>query len=254
MHGLMTESQLSRLRKLVSQDELDQALQELTSLADGQSWQSQVILFSSRWHAFKKEVRAGLIYPQNIPVDRNRLSYSFLELLNEIEEEGATARLQAMPEQESPHAVVRQLLEVLAESKKGFTGQIQVRDLLVKKLKERLEITRYVPLEEFIEQHYDQMTAEERQLHASMRHFTEHIIARYNRRALELVIRHPELKEDIPKLAQLDRHLIVWLGKFEGLFQITPGMGLVYAGVIEKVPFPRGIEKELQAYLDATSG
>ncbi|MCB0639627.1 MAG: hypothetical protein KDC54_23545 [Lewinella sp.] len=246
----MTDEQITHLRALVAQNELDQALTELMDLGKDREWQPQVILFSSRWHALQKEVRDGLIYPQNVPVDRNRLIYSFLELLNEIDAEAASARLQALPGEESPRAVVRQLLDVLAETRRGFNGQLQVRDLLVSKLKERLDIRRHIPLEDFIEQYYEEMTEEERKLHQSMRHFTEAIIAKYNRRALELVIRHPGLREDIPQLAQLDRHLIVWLGKFEGLFQITPGMGLVYAGVKEKVPFPRGIEKQLQAFLD----
>lgn len=245
----MRYEELSRIRQLLAEDQMEEATAALLNAVTGPPWREQAILLSSRWRSFQKELRQGLVYADHAAVDKNRIVYGYLGLLTEIEEKLAEDYLHGLDPLAASKEAAEQLLGVLAESYRGFSEQVKVRDLLARQLKERLGPVDHVFFEDLFERHYDQMNEDERKLHASIRHFTQNVIARYNQRALELVIRHPAMKEEVPLLRALERHLLVWLGKFEGLFQITPGMSLVYAGVKERVPFPSGVERQLRTYL-----
>ena len=56
----------------------------------------------------------------------------------------------------------------------------------------------------------------------------------------------------MPRLSDLRTHLVVWLNKYDGLFVSTPEMCVLYVGVEDGVPFPRGIERSIQEWLDSS--
>ncbi|MEL6629757.1 MAG: hypothetical protein AAFQ92_30075, partial [Bacteroidota bacterium] len=118
-------------------------------------------------------------------------------------------------------------------------------------LKNRLSVDERLEYEDFLDRYYTHMNDEELASHQSIREFTERILNKYNRKALELILGNEELKESVPKLHELERHLLVWIGKFETAFKEQPAISLVYVGVKEKVPFPPGIERELKEYLES---
>jgi hypothetical protein len=156
------------------------------------------------------------------------------------------------PESETEEALaVKELLDILATSYVTFVAQCRVRDDLVSMMRERLKITEELEYERFFARYYALMNDEERQLHSTIRNYTAGILSQYNRHALEILQQHSELSKQINSLPDLKRHLIIWLSKYEGVFQHTASMCLVYVGVEEGVPFPRGVERELESYLDS---
>jgi hypothetical protein len=154
-------------------------------------------------------------------------------------------------QQLSNRELVKKLLEILKETEKGFSAQNKIRNQLYNIVKGRLGIAGYPQYEDFFTQYYPDMNSDELELHATLRYYTENILNNYNRKALELILGNEELMQAVPKLKALEKHLLVWLGKFEQLFHRFPSHGLIYAGVKEQVPFPHGIERELKAYLNS---
>jgi hypothetical protein len=93
------------------------------------------------------------------------------------------------------------------------------------------------------------MAPEEYRLHATMRNYTATVLSEYNKKALSLIEQHPSLQEKIPRLKELWRHLNAWQNKYENVFKYAPSIGLIYVGVVEKIPFPKGIEVEIEEYI-----
>jgi hypothetical protein len=149
----------------------------------------------------------------------------------------------------SPLNVVQEILDLLEITYITFVAQCRVRDKLVEMLYNRLEIQAVYQYEELFSRYYDQMNTEERHFHKSLRTYTENTLYVHNNRILELIRKNLDLEQDIPSLKLLRQHLILWISKYDGLFQTTPSMALVYVGVEEKVPFPKKVQQELRAYL-----
>ena len=116
-------------------------------------------------------------------------------------------------------------------------------------MRKRLGISEHLEYERFFQRYHDRMDEEERHLHKTIRAYTSDALSKYNRRILDLLEQNPGLLQAVERLSELKRHLVVWFAKFNGVFSTSPSMCLVYVGVEEKVPFPKGIEDELQAYI-----
>lgn len=141
-----------------------------------------------------------------------------------------------------------QLLEYLEASYVGFKAQIHNRDELYRRVKSRLTITEQMSHEDFFATHFDDMNAFEKRLHKVIRKYTEYIKAN-NEEALKIVSKLKHLDKKIPGFPKLRRHLDFWLHKYDTLFMNDPAMCLVYTGVGEKIPFPKGVETEVKDYL-----
>ena len=146
---------------------------------------------------------------------------------------------------------VNDLLNTLETTYTTFLAQADIRDELFKMMRKRLGIFDNPQYEDFFRLYYPQMNPEERHLHDTMRGYTVHVLNEYNGHALKLLEQYPALKQQIARLGDLERHLIVWKGKYEGVFLPSPFMSLCYVGVRENVPFPSGIEDELRSYLNS---
>ena len=147
-------------------------------------------------------------------------------------------------------AAIRELLDILGTSYQTFVAQCRIRNEVVEEMRKRLKIEERLEYERFFSRYYSTMTDEERYLHNIIRSYTANVLSEYNARALEIMQQHPDLLDKINLLPELKRHLIIWLSKYKGVFQETKSMCLVYVGVEEKVPFPRGVEQELKTYLN----
>lgn len=143
----------------------------------------------------------------------------------------------------------RLLLRTLESTLATFEAQIEVRDELAAALQARLPGTAALQYEDLFSRHHAELTPDEARLHRSMRQYTEQAMYAYNRQALDLVRAHPHLRAAVPEVAALERHLEVWMDKYQKRFMVEPQMALCYVGVHEQVPFPQGIEAKLRAYL-----
>jgi hypothetical protein len=163
-------------------------------------------------------------------------------------------RFQAAVNAPADVLAARELLDVLDTTRTTFQAQCRVRNKLVAMMRRRLKIAHRYQYEEFFNRYYSEMDDEERHLHSTIRAYTANVLSEYNQRALEIIRNNPRLDEHIPSLHELRRHLIVWISKYQGVFHVSPQMCLVYVGVEERVPFPKGIERELYSYLTSRSG
>jgi hypothetical protein len=143
----------------------------------------------------------------------------------------------------------QEILDRLEITYIAFVAQCRVRNKLVEMLYSRLKIAVVYEYEELFSRYYDQMTDEERHFHNSIRSYTEHTLYVYNDQILKTIESVPELEKQIPSLKQLKKHLILWISKYNGLFQTTPHMCLVYVGVEERVPFPKNVQHEIRGFL-----
>lgn len=153
----------------------------------------------------------------------------------------------------SPQHVAQEILDLLDIAGTTFIAQSRIRNKLVEMLYNQLKIQYGYEYEELFSRYYEQMTPEERHYHATMRGYTSNILASHNKQVLELLKQHNQLIKLIPSLKQLRQHLTIWLAKYEGLFQNSPYMALVYIGVEEGVPFPHGVEQDIRQFLSTQS-
>lgn len=70
-------------------------------------------------------------------------------------------------------------------------------------------------------------------------------------RKLEIIESTPLILDEIPALEALRQHLVFWLNKYDRVFTKREEMCLVYTGVEDGVPFPAGVENNIQEWLDA---
>jgi hypothetical protein len=104
--------------------------------------------------------------------------------------------------------------------------------------------------EDFFFQYYDQLTKSELFEFRQIRAITETTIQTQNRDTWRILQANPTLIDAIPRLNDLRVHLTVWLNKYDGLFVNTREMCVLYTGVQDGVPFPRGIERSIQDWLE----
>lgn len=147
-------------------------------------------------------------------------------------------------------AKAQRLLDILLTTYPTFVAQANLRDTLVQKIKQRITVDDTLEYEAFFARYYNVMNKEELQLHATMRGYTKNILHDYNLQAYNLLNESAELSKAIPSAAKLIQHLRMWLTKFDTVFMKNESMCLLYVGVEEQVPFPIGIENEIEKYLE----
>jgi hypothetical protein len=124
----------------------------------------------------------------------------------------------------------------LRASRTAFVVQCAQRDRLEERLASRFQddLPEEPGYERLFTHLYERFDAEERDLHAVIRAYTEHALA--------------ELAE---KLNKLDAHLLLWLAKYESWIPDRPNHALVYLAdeAEHGLGFPQGIEDTLAKML-----
>jgi len=146
----------------------------------------------------------------------------------------------------------RRLYDILQTTRTTFLAQVELRNQLVASAEHRLGSDENLEYEPFLQRYFSQLSDDELRLHKTMRAYTADILAKYNKRALDLVDKYPSLSDSAASIPALKQHLIIWLTKFKNEFAANPWMALVYVGVEEKVPFPRAIDSQLKSFLQAS--
>lgn len=240
---------VNEIRTYISEGKLKVAISHLWQNFREGAFRDDATLIKGRLETLQDKVIAGVMSGTETTLEENRISYSLLSLLNKIQESETEASLKDVDRQLDNKALIEKLLDILEETFEGFQAQAKIRNRLYQGLRNRLSVDEHLEYEDFFNKYFSRMNDEELASHRSIREFTERILNKYNRKALELILGNEELKESVPKLHELERHLLVWIGKFETAFKEQPAISLVYVGVKEKVPFPSGVERELREYL-----
>lgn len=247
----MSKISISDIRTLVAEGSLDRAIEDLANNFFQKEFRNYITTISGRYNTLNDKIITGVLTFEEQTSEENKIRVALLTIINKIElTEQHEQRLVNVNQKLSNHAVVEKLLEILGETKKGFAAQNEIRNQLYYNMRKRLSIEEYPEYEDFFSQYYPQMDSDELELHETLRYYTENILNNYNRKALELIIGNEELINAVPKLKALEKHLLVWLGKFEHLFHKYPSYGLIYTAVKERIPFPIGIKEELENYLN----
>ena len=98
--------------------------------------------------------------------------------------------------------------------------------------------------------YYPQLTESELFRFKKIRTITKTTIQTKNRETRKILEENPALIDAIPRLKDLRIHLTVWLDKYDGLFDSTPEMCVLYVGRPDGVPFPRGVERSIRDWLE----
>jgi|GEM_PF-1754578 len=240
---------LNRSRINIANNKLEAVLPDLLAYLEGKPQQNELIVISQTFHAFSADKRKGILSHEQEVLQQNRITNSLLELINELDRKEADVYLSNRAPTDETTTLLDEFLDILAITHEAFIAQAKIRNLLVANIVDRLQIRQVLQYEVFFSTYFPQMSDEELRLHRTIRSYTEHVLARYNQQVLDLITQNKSLKQAIPRLKELEQHLVIWLGKYQGVFQTTPSMSLVYVGVEEGVPFPRGIEQDIKHYL-----
>lgn len=241
---------LNEIRVLISLGKLENAIEVSWVTYENHKFKDDVINIRSRFNKFRDDIIKGIFKIDDKNVEESKIRNSLLEFLNKIEKRHAEKSVDNVGQHLDNYALVVKLLEILDETYQGMQAQAEIRDQLYHGIRKRLDLDDTLEYEPFFENYHPDMNAEELEHHKTMRDYTKNILNVYNRKALELILGNKELKSEIPRLKKLERHLLVWLGKYENIFKKTPALNLIYVGVEENVPFPKKMEKKLRKYLE----
>lgn len=209
-----------------------------------------LITIQNNYYSLEKENNTGSIEYNKYLTEKNKLLIRLIKLVRSLDKHIANKLTSKVTLKEHSNIkLLKSLLEFLDESFSGFKAQAEWRDKLRGTVSQRMGINNIDSHETFFIEHYKNMDDFERDILSEIREYTEDVINVYNRKALAIVMSRPEIYEEIPRLAELERHLLVWLGKYESIFKRTTEMGLVYT-VEENVTFPNGIEEDIRKYIN----
>lgn len=243
-------SKVTDIRMLIASGNTEEALAELKHNYASGTFMNLTLMLLSRFNQVEEREIAGDLSTEQLTLEKNKITSGLLKLLNKIEKEELQGKtLAGVNQQLEEKTLIHKLLEILEESYQGFKAQAEIRNQLYYKILNRLSIKPGLEFEDFFNRYYSEMNDEEQALHESIREYTQEILSVYNKKALELIIGNEKLYAQIPLLKDLERHLLVWLGKYETVFNRSLAYSLIYTGVKENVPFPMGVENALEKYL-----
>ena len=76
---------VDQIRQLISKGELNTALQQLNPLFQNSPKLDEIIQHAARFRNIQKQIRLGVISPENAAISKNQISASLLELLRETD-------------------------------------------------------------------------------------------------------------------------------------------------------------------------
>jgi hypothetical protein len=144
---------------------------------------------------------------------------------------------------------MREISAALANTWTAFAAQCRRRDHLVEVIRLRLAVRDDLEYEQFFFRYFGKLNDEERFEFDQIRVMTEGPIYSGNQRILDIIEKHQQVLEEIPRLADLRQHLVFWLNKYEKFFVRKPEMCVLYTGVEDGVPFPNGIDGAIGSWI-----
>lgn len=144
---------------------------------------------------------------------------------------------------------VREISKNLEITWTAFKAQVRRRNQLVESIENRLGIRETMEYENFFFRYYGILNDEERFQFEQIRAITEGALYKGNQQILSILEEHPQVFGEIPRLADLQQHLVFWLNKYEKVFVKRPEMCLLYTGVEDGVPFPEDIGGKVKNWI-----
>jgi hypothetical protein len=86
---MTTETTIKKIRNMIAQDELDEAIKQLQLLLENSPKLEEAILQSARFHDIRTQIRLGTVSHSEMTLTRNQIRASLLDLLHEIEDSTA---------------------------------------------------------------------------------------------------------------------------------------------------------------------
>jgi DNA-binding winged helix-turn-helix (wHTH) protein len=134
-----------------------------------------------------------------------------------------------------------------------FMAQVARRNELVAMIETRLNIKKTRQFEKFFAHYYPQMNKEELFVFEQVRAITDSGLYPSNKAIFETLEQDNRIFKEIPKTKALSEHLKFWLNKYQGIFQQRKDMCLVYVGVEDGVPYPKGVDQAVKKWLQENS-
>ncbi len=236
------EKLIEAIHGFVIQNKLKDALFTLKKVVKDPLLLNSIILFISNINSIQQEELLDIGDDIINQKRRNKIKLGILDILNKI-----TSKQESS--QNAMIVVLEEILDNLDIINQAFVAQCRLRNQLLKSLKYRFTKRRFTHFVKIFSQYYDEMTPNELRTHATIRGYTENVIMVYNTKVLRLLQANTTLKDEIPKLKALEQHLIIWKSKYDSTFVNDKTINLVYVGVEERVPYPKGVEEDIRLYL-----
>lgn len=134
----------------------------------------------------------------------------------------------------------------LQASHDAFIDQCRIRNKLLRLLGYDLDTFDWEKLEEVFAEAYPTLTSEQQNLFDLIRSITENTLYTRNNEVLELLTKESGYFNELPEFKELQSHLELWNAKFNSLFKTRSDYCLIYVGVKENKPFPKGIEQKVE--------
>lgn len=83
----MTKADIQNIKKLISENKLEKAIQQLLGLLEGEDELNEVILLSGRLNDLSRKERLGLLPFEQIATQKNTITYSLLAFVNTLKPE-----------------------------------------------------------------------------------------------------------------------------------------------------------------------
>lgn len=232
----------------IIEGKLEHALDLLHEAAANEPDQEEVILLKARLNNYRKRLNRGTASQEHLDLELNQIRSSVLSLSRHLHaaEAGADSQDHSLELLEEINARIK-------ATHNAYLAQCNIRNLLMASLRERFEIEEVDHYYHVFAQYFDQMTDKEKRYHRTIRGYTQNVIRQNHEKSLGLLEKHSYLKGLVPRLEDLEQHLIVWHSKYESLFLPDEKISLVYVGFEECVKFPTGLEHDLNKYIASHS-
>jgi hypothetical protein len=147
------------------------------------------------------------------------------------------------------YSAMQDIKNHLETTKAAFIIQIHRAENLMSSVQRRLEIDEYLQYEQFFFRYYDRMNEEEHFEFSQIRALTEGLLFPGNNSILQIIDSYPTLRDVLPIIGALKTHLVIWLNKYKKIFINNNKMAVCFTGVEDGVPFPYGVDEEVENWL-----
>lgn len=227
---------------------LKQALELLAQSVDDEADREEIILLKSRLNNYQKRLNGGTASQEQLDLELNQIRSAILSLNRHLHAAEATAG-----KEDRSLELLEEIHHRIKATHNAYLAQCNIRNLLMGSLRKRFDIKEVDHYYHVFAQYFDQMTDKEMRYHRMIRGYTQNVIRENHQKTYDLIRAHPSLKTLVPRLEELERHLVVWLSKYESLFLPDESISLVYVGFEEGVKFPTGLEHDLNKYIASHS-
>ena len=186
------------------------------------------------------------------PAEQNRIINEFCMSVDRELRNAAAVQQPSRATERDLRSAVTALGEQLQQSWTTFVAQCNRRDKLHEKITGRTGFSE-LQYELFFFDNFDKLTGLERFEFDQIRALTDNLQAA-NSRSLAVLNENPELFSMLPSAQKLKQHLNFWLNKYDRVFLKTPQMCVLYTGVEDAVPFPAGMDQEIDDWLSTHKG